>query len=211
VVSRRHAEIRLEGRDWILVDLGSSNGTRLNGRNVGRCSLRPLDTLTFGEGPGAEIRVLALDPTPSMGEEHGEDRTRQFSMRRARPTPPPVPVVEPLSTPPRSTGPLDVLRIFHPIVVLGMAFGLLTAWEFWGPSFPYVATAAPALWGIRLVNAVVPEFVAEQGDWLLRFLLALWFGLAGLGLERPLRARVLLLILLGAGHAFAALSITGAI
>ena len=35
VVSGRHAEIRYEGNAWLLVDLGSRNGTYLNGRPIG--------------------------------------------------------------------------------------------------------------------------------------------------------------------------------
>jgi hypothetical protein len=35
-VSRAHAEIRPHGRAWVLTDLGSTNGTRLNGRRVTR-------------------------------------------------------------------------------------------------------------------------------------------------------------------------------
>jgi hypothetical protein len=33
-VSRQHAEIRPRGGSWVLIDLGSTNGSRINGRNV---------------------------------------------------------------------------------------------------------------------------------------------------------------------------------
>jgi pSer/pThr/pTyr-binding forkhead associated (FHA) protein len=33
-VSRRHAELRREGEGWLLRDLGSRNGTRVNGMRV---------------------------------------------------------------------------------------------------------------------------------------------------------------------------------
>jgi pSer/pThr/pTyr-binding forkhead associated (FHA) protein len=33
-VSRQHAEIRPRGGSWVLTDLGSTNGSRLNGRPV---------------------------------------------------------------------------------------------------------------------------------------------------------------------------------
>jgi pSer/pThr/pTyr-binding forkhead associated (FHA) protein len=33
-VSRRHAELRPRGASWVLTDLGSTNGTRLNGRSI---------------------------------------------------------------------------------------------------------------------------------------------------------------------------------
>ena len=38
-VSRRHAELRREGDAWWLVDLGSTNGTELNGKRVQRSKL----------------------------------------------------------------------------------------------------------------------------------------------------------------------------
>jgi hypothetical protein len=47
-VSRRHAEIREEGDRWILVDLGSTNGTLLNGRKIDREQLSDGDTITLG-------------------------------------------------------------------------------------------------------------------------------------------------------------------
>jgi hypothetical protein len=49
-VSRRHAELRPRGAAWVLTDLGSTNGTRLNGRRIER--REPLD-------PGDRIEVGA--------------------------------------------------------------------------------------------------------------------------------------------------------
>jgi hypothetical protein len=42
-VSRRHFELQLRGADWYLVDLGSTNGVRVNGRQVGTSRLAPGD------------------------------------------------------------------------------------------------------------------------------------------------------------------------
>jgi pSer/pThr/pTyr-binding forkhead associated (FHA) protein len=48
-VSRRHATIHREGYAWIVEDLGSRNGTRVNGRPVdGRAVIAPGDELSFG-------------------------------------------------------------------------------------------------------------------------------------------------------------------
>jgi pSer/pThr/pTyr-binding forkhead associated (FHA) protein len=33
-VSRQHAEIRPRGGGWVLTDLGSTNGSQLNGRRI---------------------------------------------------------------------------------------------------------------------------------------------------------------------------------
>ena len=48
-VSRRHAEIRREGDEWVVIDLGSTNGTEINGKRVNRHRLTPGDRLVFGE------------------------------------------------------------------------------------------------------------------------------------------------------------------
>jgi FHA domain/Domain of unknown function (DUF1707) len=54
-VSRRHARIRRDGETWLLEDLGSLNGTRLNGWRVTEpVELRPGDRVSFG---GARYRV----------------------------------------------------------------------------------------------------------------------------------------------------------
>jgi len=47
-VSRQHAEVRREGDDVVLVDLGSTNGTSVNGRHVERVRLTPGDRIELG-------------------------------------------------------------------------------------------------------------------------------------------------------------------
>ena len=53
-VSRRHAELRIEGGCWLLRDLGSSNGTWVNGRRVVEAEVRPGDLIHLG---AAQIRL----------------------------------------------------------------------------------------------------------------------------------------------------------
>ena len=56
-VSRRHAEIRREGDAYTVVDLGSSNGTFVNGERVERHALANGDRLQVGS-----TLILFTDP-----------------------------------------------------------------------------------------------------------------------------------------------------
>ena len=48
-VSRRHAEVRPSGGKWIVKDLGSTNGVKVNGRRItGPQSLKPGDKIELG-------------------------------------------------------------------------------------------------------------------------------------------------------------------
>src|SRR5262249_54626610 len=62
-VSRYHAEIRATERGWRVRDLGSTNGTRLNGVRLGQGQwpLRERDLLQFGE---VAVVVEALTEAP---------------------------------------------------------------------------------------------------------------------------------------------------
>jgi len=73
-VSRQQAELRQEGRYWTVRDLGSSNGTFLNGeRLTGAVRLKPGDEISFGkfslfferalDEPVAEAKI-----TPAQGK-----------------------------------------------------------------------------------------------------------------------------------------------
>jgi hypothetical protein len=47
-VSRRHAELRSDGGRWSVIDLGSTNGIKVNGRRVEQRELSDGDKLTLG-------------------------------------------------------------------------------------------------------------------------------------------------------------------
>lgn len=58
--SRTHAELRYEAHGWVLRDLGSMNGTFVNGRRVaGAVAVRAGDQVTFGR---MSFRLTALTP-----------------------------------------------------------------------------------------------------------------------------------------------------
>jgi pSer/pThr/pTyr-binding forkhead associated (FHA) protein len=48
-LGHRHAELRPTGRGWALRDLGSTNGTLLNGRLVAEARVAPGDVLALGD------------------------------------------------------------------------------------------------------------------------------------------------------------------
>lgn len=47
-VSRQHLELRREGTSWVLADLGSTNGVKVNGRRVEQASLESGDEIALG-------------------------------------------------------------------------------------------------------------------------------------------------------------------
>jgi transcriptional regulator with AAA-type ATPase domain len=64
--SRRHAEIRREGPIWIVRDLGSRNGTFVNGQRVSAGPLSLRDVLRFGDWIG--VVLPAADGGPDDGD-----------------------------------------------------------------------------------------------------------------------------------------------
>jgi hypothetical protein len=62
-VSRRHATLERTEEGWILTDLASTNGTRVNGWRVrGKVQVRPGDLVTFGNAEAVLIQDLAVLP-----------------------------------------------------------------------------------------------------------------------------------------------------
>src|SRR5690606_8255897 len=76
-VSRRHASISFEDGRWVLRDLGTANGTFLNGSRVEAEYLEPGDTIGVGQtllrfemAGGGETRIVSLDD-PSLSDGGG--------------------------------------------------------------------------------------------------------------------------------------------
>ena len=75
-VSRRHAELRRDGSQWKIKDLGSTNGTFVNNKQVTEDDLRDGDRLLFGNSelvfnstpPGSPSGSGRLDPNATQAE-----------------------------------------------------------------------------------------------------------------------------------------------
>lgn len=71
-ISREHAEVVFDGTQYRVRDIGSSNGVRLNGRDVKDAPLAPGDLVELGQvrfrfvGPG-EVYVFEADSTVQVG------------------------------------------------------------------------------------------------------------------------------------------------
>ena len=91
-VSRRHARMELRGTAYVLQDLGSTNGTFVNGTRVsGMQVLNPGDTVSFGEGI-----VLAYESVMDMNATVLSNKPAQTAVQR----PAPAPISAPAPTPP---------------------------------------------------------------------------------------------------------------
>lgn len=70
-VSRHHACVELEDGQWRLTDLGSRNGTFVNGRRITRHSLRMGDRVRVGGS--TLVFVLVADPLATMADPGQKD------------------------------------------------------------------------------------------------------------------------------------------
>jgi pSer/pThr/pTyr-binding forkhead associated (FHA) protein len=71
-VSRVHARLDWDGTGWVLVDLGSTNGTVVNGEKITERRLEPGDVLEIGD---TELRYLPL----AVGDEAARKKTTKIT------------------------------------------------------------------------------------------------------------------------------------
>ena len=71
-VSSHHAEIILQGNDVVIRDLGSTNGTFINGEKITEAMLKPGQTLRFGT---VEMRLDTGEAPPAGAKPMGQSTT----------------------------------------------------------------------------------------------------------------------------------------
>ena len=85
-VSRKHARMELRGSTYLIQDLGSTNGTFVNGTRVtGMQVLKPGDMVSFGEGI-----ALVYEAVSDMNATVMSARTPKPPVQRAAPTSAPI-------------------------------------------------------------------------------------------------------------------------
>src|SRR5216683_1759711 len=103
-VSAYHAEIRFSKGHYVIVDVGSSNGTLLNGKVVREHRLRSGDKLRFGARGGPEVRFDIDDSMAAVQaySNGGMAAPAAFAASMAAPVPRAQP---PMPPPPRAVRP----------------------------------------------------------------------------------------------------------
>jgi len=100
--SARHAELRREGSSWVLVDLGSRNGTFVGGQRIDRHVLNPGDEIVFGQrGPRVRIEFspAAAPVRPPMPSAPVAAAAPAPAPAPARPPMPSAPVAQAAAAP----------------------------------------------------------------------------------------------------------------
>jgi predicted component of type VI protein secretion system len=91
-VSRKHAQLSLHGSSYVIQDLGSTNGTFVNGQRISTTQvLNPGDTVSFGENIVLQYEA-AFDPNATV--------VGAKAPRTAVPAPKPAPAPAPAYVPP---------------------------------------------------------------------------------------------------------------
>jgi hypothetical protein len=79
-ISRHHAQLRRRYGRYVLYDLGSSGGTRINGYPIEECVLHSGDVISFagvrviyGEDPPTPVPLPDSGDTPALAREDGEE------------------------------------------------------------------------------------------------------------------------------------------
>lgn len=98
-ISRRHAEVQLAASGVLVRDLGSSNGTFLNGARITEATASDGDVVTFGKVAFHVREVTPVRPTPAVESQGGFSMPAGATIVR----PVPVPVEEePLAAAPKA-------------------------------------------------------------------------------------------------------------
>jgi hypothetical protein len=89
-VSRRHARLTFQGGKYVLEDLGSTNGTFVNGQRLaGPRVLKPGEVVSFGEQIVLVFEVTNIDPGATMVSPRAAAAVPSIQ-RPLTPPPPPV-------------------------------------------------------------------------------------------------------------------------
>jgi len=91
-VSRRHARLRLEAGGFVIEDLGSTNGTFVNGqRMTGPTMLRPGDRIQLGEAVTLSYQVAQFDIDATVVTPASQQQAIPRAGQPAAAAPPPPP------------------------------------------------------------------------------------------------------------------------
>jgi predicted component of type VI protein secretion system len=147
-VSRRHARLNFQGGKYVIEDLGSTNGTFVNGQRLtGPHVLKPGDVVSFGEQIVLIYDASNIDPGATLASPRN-------AARGAAPAPAPAPVAMPVPAqnysgqvpgayaPPKKTNLMPVFIVVGLLFFICLCIGALwyiDANFLWCTLFPFIA------------------------------------------------------------------------
>ncbi len=123
-VSRKHARLNFQGGKYVIEDLGSTNGTFVNGQRLASAVvLKSGDVVSLGEQIVLMYEALSSDPGATMISHKAPVRTAVAAQPVAAPAPAPAP--QPYAAPaappaPATTKPSNNLPLFIGIGVVAV-------------------------------------------------------------------------------------------
>jgi len=103
-ISRKHSRLSFQGGKYVIEDLGSTNGTFVNGQRLaGPVVLKPGDVVSFGEQIVLMYDVISYDPGATIASPRA---ARMMQQPPVQPVAPPIAQpVQPAAVPAYSTPP----------------------------------------------------------------------------------------------------------
>ncbi|HUG35224.1 MAG TPA: FHA domain-containing protein [Anaerolineales bacterium] len=150
-VSRRHARLTFQGGKYVLEDLGSTNGTFVNGQRLaGPRVLKAGEVVSFGEQIVLVFEVSTFDPAATVASPRVAAAVP--SVPRPVTPPPPAPTTDyagnvpsgppPMSAPPaRRTNPAPIIigvAVFLVVCVCGSLLWYIDSNFLWCTFFPFL-------------------------------------------------------------------------
>jgi pSer/pThr/pTyr-binding forkhead associated (FHA) protein len=149
-ISRKHARLTFQGGKYVIEDLGSTNGTFVNGQRLASPAvLKSGDVVSLGEQIVLMYEALASDPGATvMSARHSQPRPAPVPVPVPAPAPaqqyyapPPPPSVAPLG-PPRTANNLPIFIVIGALAVIclcGAALWYIDANYLWCNFLPFLA------------------------------------------------------------------------
>ena len=145
-VSRKHARLQYQGGKYVIEDLGSTNGTHVNGQRImSAYVLRSGDVVSFGEGIVLAFDASDQDPAATLAVARPAPQTHQ-SMHAPPPVQPyagqvpagPAPIPAPIG---RKTNPLPIIIGVGALVFICACLAFLwwvDSQSLWCTFFPFL-------------------------------------------------------------------------